>query len=239
MKKASLLLILPMLLALAACASLKLPGSQPSTSNSNTNQPQNQMQNFANQPVEQKLAIGILKLEGTDKAVTAEQAKTLLPLWKGVKSLSGSTTSSMDEINGLYKQIQENLTAEQVQAIKDMDMKPEDFQALMKEYNIQVPQGGPRPQGTPGANGNSTRGNSSGGGDIPGGGMPGGGMPPDGGGGFPGGGNNSGNTGGNSGRSNAQRTLQPGQERGGMRSFGMNGMFVNPVITLLQKKAGG
>src|SRR5512133_3694458 len=138
-KKVSLFLLISLLVfSLAGCASLNLPGASSASGTTNASQTQG-APDLSNQPVESKLAIGTLSLEGTDKAVTAEQAKTLLPLWKAVKSLSSNTSASTDEINALYKQIQDAMTAEQVQAIKDMQLTTEQTQALMTKYNLQMP----------------------------------------------------------------------------------------------------
>jgi hypothetical protein len=226
MKKTWLFLIIPLLLGLTACGSIQLPGTQ--SSSASTKNQQRATPDFSKQPIEQKLAIGTLKLEGTDKAVTAGQAKDLLPLWKAVKSLSSSSNASVEEMNGLYQQIQEAMTAEQIQAIKDMTLKPEDFQAMMKQFNVQAPQGMQRPQGTPDPNRSGT--GQQQGGDFPGGGMP-GGVPPDGGG-FPGGGTGAQS---NTGQSAVQRTPRAG---GGGFQGGMNNLFVQPVITLLQQRSG-
>jgi hypothetical protein len=233
MKKIVLLLLIPLLLTLSACGSISLPGSQSSSSQqSSTGANAAQQPNFANQPVEQKLAIGTLKLEGTDKAVTADQAKTLLPLWKAMKSLGNSSTTSQAETDALYKQIEDAMTADQMKAIKDMTLKPEDFSALMKQYNVQMPQGMPRVQGTRAANSNGANsGNGQQAGGGPGGDFPPGGAP---GGDFPGGGTN--------GQSNVQRTPRangtprPGQGRG--PRGGMNLLFVDPLITVLTQRTG-
>jgi hypothetical protein len=45
-------------------------------------------------PLETRLAVGILSLENGELAVTPEQAQTLLPLWKAIKTLSSSDTAS-------------------------------------------------------------------------------------------------------------------------------------------------
>ncbi len=227
----SLILVL-MVFSMAACSNLKLPGSTSSTTS------QNQTDMTANQPVEDKLAIGTLQLEGTEKAVSAEQAKELLPLWKAVKSLGSDSAASPDELTALYKQIQETMTAEQVQAIKDVSLSPEDMQALLKEYGVEFPRdGGNTPSLTDEQkatmqarrNSRSSGGNAAGG---AGGGMPsdGGGMPPDGAGAFPGG--------GQPGQQNAQGT--PAAPQGGRRApgGGMNTMLVDPVIKLLEERAG-
>lgn len=223
-----------MVVALAACSSIKLPGASATPQAGQ----QGQQPDFGNMPIEGKLAIGTLSLEGTGNAVTAEQAKDLLPLWKAVKMMSASNSASPQEIDALYKQIQETMTEQQVQAIKDMSMKPEDTQALMEKYGVKMPQMSQRPtmdanmQATRQAARSSQSGQGGTGGGMPGGGMPGGGMP--GGGGFPGGEMPGGGTTGMRG------TPQVGQARpGGMRGDGMNTMFVEPLIQLLTERAGG
>lgn len=231
-RRINLLLIVLVAVALVACSSLKLSGTSASTSSQTSGQnQQNPAANFANQPVESKLAIGTLQLEGTDKAITAAQAKTLLPLWKAVKSLNNSATASNDEMTALYKQIEEAMTADQIAAIKSLSLSQTDLQALSQKYGVTMPQPGVNPQGTPQARSSSgtTGGNNANGGGFPGG--P-GGAPPDGGG--PGG-----VVGGQSALSNgttAQRTPQAGQ---GARRFGggMNTMFVDPLIKILGTRA--
>lgn len=245
-KKLNVLILLPLILILAACSSLKLPGASQSSgasSNNSTTSQQGQNQsgqefNMANQPIEQKLALGTLKLEGTGKAITAEQAKALLPLWKAVKTMSSSSNTSQDEMNALYKQIEEAMTADQVQAIKDLNISQDDLQALMKQYGIQAPQMGQRnASGTPVArsqSGTSGTGGAQAGGQ---GGFPGGdagGPPPDGG--FPGGGQSS-NTAGNS-QGSAQGTPRARPAGGGFRG-GVNFIFVDPLIKMLEQRVAG
>jgi hypothetical protein len=238
-KHTLLFLMLPLVLILAACASLKLPGTSSSTETS-PQTGQNQLPNMANQPIEQKLALGTLKLEGTDQAVSADEAKMLLPLWKAVKALSSSSNTSTEETKALYQQIQEAMTAEQVQAIKDLSITPADLQGIMQKYAIQAPQmrfgnqnGTPIARGTPGTRTRSGNGGTSAGG--PAGGGPGGfsaggdmGGPPNGG--FPGG----------AGQPNAQGTPRvrgtPGA--GFANRGGMNNMFIDPLIKVLQERAG-
>jgi hypothetical protein len=102
-----------------------------------------------------QLALGTLKLEGSESAVTPEQAATLLPLWQ---ALQGGVTAPA-EVNAVLKQIEGTMTTEQLQAIAGMQLTQEDMQAWMQENNIRpgevfsgtMPgQGGtPWPQGTP------------------------------------------------------------------------------------------
>jgi hypothetical protein len=82
------------------------------------------------------LALGTLRLEGTDNAVTPQQAAELLPLWQmiGSGSLQGDA-----ETQAVAKQIGEVMTASQQAAIEAMDMTFEDVQAWMEEQGIEMP----------------------------------------------------------------------------------------------------
>ena len=61
--------------------------------------------------------VGILKLDGTDRAVTAEQALEFLPLWEVTKVLAANDTSAQVEIDATVREIKETLTPDQLQAI--------------------------------------------------------------------------------------------------------------------------
>lgn len=186
--------------------------------------------NFANQPLESKLAIGILKMEETDLAITPDQAKTLLPLWKAVKTLSTSATTSPDELNAVYRQIEEALTAEQRNYIQSLQMTREDLQNLMESLGIQNTfQGGDgnfanlseSERATQIAQFQAQR--AAGGGEA---GMPGG----------PGGDLGFGPPA--NGTTTAQRTPNPTQAAM-RRSLGMSRLFLDPLIQMLEKKANG
>ena len=85
------------------------------------------------------LALGILELEGSDEAVTPEQASKMLPLWQMLTSggLRGDTESA-----SVMKQIQDTLTASQSTTITTMDLTSEDQQLWMGEQGIELPEGG-------------------------------------------------------------------------------------------------
>jgi len=238
--KLYLLVALPLVIVLGACASIagiQIPGltakpTQASQYAGGANFNPSQMS------LEQKLAIGTLKLEGTDLAVTAKEAIDLLPLWKAVKSLSASDTAAPAEIQALYKQIEGVMTSEQTQAIQKMTWTQDDMQALITQYGVQFGNGQGQSSKTMTADQQATRtalqmssrSQNSGGGA---GGGPGGGPPAGGGGGFPGGPGGFGDQG-----PSTTGTPQPGQANrsGGM---GMNSMFVDPLIKLLQTRAAG
>jgi hypothetical protein len=122
--------------------------------------------------------IGILKLEGTPQAVTADQAKNLVTLYKAVKTMSADSSSSPVEIQALYSQIDESLTPPQTQAITKMDITAANLRTTMSDLGIQF--GGGGGNGTRTANGGGgggfggPPGGFGGGGGIPGGGGAGG-----------------------------------------------------------------
>jgi hypothetical protein len=78
-----------------------------------------------------RLALGTLKLEGTDQAVTSAQAVELLTLWQGYQSLSNSETTSQVELDALVKQIQGTMTADQIKAIEAMDLNDQSLTDIM------------------------------------------------------------------------------------------------------------
>lgn len=197
--------------------------------------------------IEGRLALGTLALEGTGDAVTVEQAKILLPLWKAVNALTTSDTTTEEEIASLYKQIQASMTDSQIAAIKALDLSGDAVSTLMAKYMpIRDQTGG---SGT--AEGQFT---FPGGGDF---------QPPTGGGNFQppsGGGGPSFSQGGGGGRAQfgggevpggrviiqndgtgAQSPVESTPGAGSamrMRGAGMNIMFVQPLITLLKERAG-
>ncbi len=92
--------------------------------------------------IDSQLAVGILKLENTDLAVTAEQAQALLPLWKGVLSFGTSDTISDAEMDALYAQIEETLTADQMAEINSMDLENVDMATLASDLGVSMGMGG-------------------------------------------------------------------------------------------------
>jgi hypothetical protein len=65
------------------------------------------------------LALGTLKLEGTEGAVTPAQASELLPLWKMIQ---GGSLQGDAESQAVLKQIQAKMTESQLAAIRAMGL---------------------------------------------------------------------------------------------------------------------
>lgn len=126
-------------------------------------------------PLAAQLAVGTLKLAGADQALTVDQAKDLVVYWETYKQLAQSDTTAQAEYDGLIAQIEETLSAEQMQAITDMNITQQDVFASMQGVTV------------------TTSGSSSSTVSVPsssasGAGMPAGGPPADGGGAHPDGG---------------------------------------------------
>jgi hypothetical protein len=129
-------------------------------------------------PTETQLAVGTLKLTGTDQDVTADQAKELVVYWEVYQKLSQSETAAQAEIDGLTAQIQETMTDGQMNAITAMNITQQDVLTSMQgvtdvssntgDSTISLPSGsasgGGMPAGGPPADG--------GGAPLDGGGMP-------------------------------------------------------------------
>lgn len=126
-------------------------------------------------PVETRLAVGTLKLDGTAEAITAEQAKELLILWKTYRQLGQSDTAAQAEVDGLVAQIQDTMTAEQVQAITAMQITQQDISTSTQGVTVVS-----NSSGSDTSNASSSGGMQAGGPPPDGGGAPaGGGMSPE------------------------------------------------------------
>ena len=86
-----------------------------------------------------QLAYGTIKLADTPNAVTPEQAKSMIPLWQAVISLSGDTTTAAEELTAVQDQITAALTAEQLQAIAEMKITNAGLNVFYAEYGIVLP----------------------------------------------------------------------------------------------------
>jgi hypothetical protein len=145
MNKTTLLLILTLALFLTACSGNASNATGPSfgtQSGTATGELSSPLQ----------VAIGTIKLDGTDNAVTAEQAKELLPLWETLKDLYSSDTAATQEIDALTAQIQETMTAQQTQAITTLNLTRQDMFSVMQSAGTGFGNA---------QNGNSQNGNSS------------------------------------------------------------------------------
>ena len=112
MKKLLVFTLIAVLVGLAACSSTSTETPVSSTS--------------TDLPIETQLALGTLKLAGTEQDVSAKQAEELVVYWQVYLELSQSETSAQAEMDGLVTQIRETMTDEQMQAITDIEITAED-----------------------------------------------------------------------------------------------------------------
>ena len=89
--------------------------------------------------VRSQLMLGTIQLEGTEGAVTPEQAQALLPLWK---ALQGGVTAQQ-EVATVLKQIEGTMTSGQLDAIAAMQLTQEDLRTWMQEQGPGVEGGFP------------------------------------------------------------------------------------------------
>ncbi len=164
-------------------------------------------------PVQLQLILGTFKLEGTELAVSGEQAGRLLPLWRALRSLSASDSAAPEEIEALIDQIENTMSSGQIRTISAMALTREDILALASEMGL-----GGRPDGQTGG---------------PQGGPPGGGFP---GGGPPRGGPGQGALGENL---NPEQVATLRAERGGSSNAAgrAGGFLVDPLIQLLETRS--
>lgn len=89
--------------------------------------------------IRSQLAYGLLQLEGTSLAPSAEQARLLIPLWQAVIALSGTETTASEELVAVQDQIIQTLAPDQVGAIVAMKVSNSDLQAYYAQFGIVLP----------------------------------------------------------------------------------------------------
>ena len=107
-------------------------------------------------PARSQLIVGTLLLEGTDQQVTSEQARDLLPLWQGSSTLQRTGTGAQEEILAVLAQIEDVLTAEQLQAIEQMQLTRTSMQDTAQSFGLTVSAGGGTGLGASGQRGQGT-----------------------------------------------------------------------------------
>ncbi len=85
--------------------------------------------------IRSQLAYGTLKLTN----VTPDQAKTLIPLWQAVISLSGDTTTASEELTAVQDQITAAMTKDQLQAIAEMQITNTGLNEFYAQYGVVLP----------------------------------------------------------------------------------------------------
>lgn len=133
----------------AACAASP---SQPPVTGANADNPNPLTLEYADAAsLRNQLAYGTLQLEGTSQAVTPTQAQTLLPLWQGLAALSGSTTTTPEELTAVQDQIVAALSPEQLQAIADQRITAVMLSEFYAEHGLVLATPIPEPTKIPGS----------------------------------------------------------------------------------------
>ena len=140
MKNSALLSLLFVFVLLAACSAPAAGPSAPAGASPTPYAAAYLTQDYTDAAsLRNQLAYGTLKLKGSAQAITAEQAKTLLPFWQALKTLSGSDTASDAEITAVQNQIVDALTPQQLQAIAAMQITNLDLNVYYAEFGIVMP----------------------------------------------------------------------------------------------------
>lgn len=83
-----------------------------------------------------QLLLGTLMLEDSNWPVDAEQARTLLPLWQGIRGTMRSGAAAQAEIDALLRQIEAAMTPDQIAAIREMKLTQTELQAWAKSQGL-------------------------------------------------------------------------------------------------------
>lgn len=89
-------------------------------------------------PAGLQLALGTLRLEENGQEIDGATAGALLPLWKAVRSLSASDSTSDLEMQALYRQIEESMAAGQVEAIAEMQLTSSDLAQALSGLEVET-----------------------------------------------------------------------------------------------------
>lgn len=182
MKKLGSALVGMLVLTLAACSSGSAAADAPTAAASSSVSAASVQWGMLNTSysdalaVPVQLAVGTIQLDGTENAVTAEQAGELLTLWQGYASLLSGGYAAQEEYDGLQHQIEETMSAAQLQSIAKLELTADDMGSIMAKMG---PVSEARPARNPAGSSSSSRSSSGGFGGMP----TGGGAPPMGGGG--------------------------------------------------------
>jgi len=101
-----------------------------------------------------QLAYGTIKLDGSPNAITPGQAKSLLPLWQAMLTLSGNETTASVELTSLQDQITQALTPAQIQAIGAMKITNAELNTYYAQFGVSLPTPVPGVTKVPGSKAN-------------------------------------------------------------------------------------
>ncbi len=98
------------------------------------------------------LAVGTIGLDGTENAVTSEQASTLITLWQAYQSMAYDDTTAQTELDALLSAISSAMTDAQLDAIDSMDMSSDNIETILSSVSFGREMGQPNADSTPSVN---------------------------------------------------------------------------------------
>lgn len=89
-------------------------------------------------PLRNQLLLGTLRLDESNQPLSPAQAASLLPLWQGLRGTMNSGAAAQAETDALLRQIESNLTAEQLATIRGWKLTQTDLQAWASSQGLAV-----------------------------------------------------------------------------------------------------
>ena len=86
-----------------------------------------------------QLAYGMIKLKDSQNVITPEQAKTLVPLWQAMVTLSGDDTTATEELTAVQDQITQAISPAQIQAIAAMKITNTELNTFYAQFGVVLP----------------------------------------------------------------------------------------------------
>lgn len=102
-------------------------------------------------PLRNQLLLGTLKLDDSAHPLSTAQAASLLPLWQGVRGTMNSGAAAQAETDALLRQIEANLSVEQLATIRGWQLTQADLQAWASSQGLTVGAGSGAGSGVPGS----------------------------------------------------------------------------------------
>lgn len=138
-------LIVVLILFLASCSGTAAPASTTSSNSDAYVSPNLDVTYEGALNARLQLTLGSLKLAETTTPITAEQAKSMLPLWQALLNMTRTGNSAQAEVNALLGQIEAAFTPEQLTAIRAMGLTSADLQTWASANGVTLGSGSGQP----------------------------------------------------------------------------------------------
>lgn len=138
-------LIVVLTLLLASCGGTADPASTTSSSSDAYVSPNLDVTYEGALNARLQLTLGSLKLAETTTPITADQAKTMLPLWEALLNMTRTGNSAQAEVNALLGQIEAAFTPDQLTAIREMKLTSPDMQTWASANGVTLGSGSGQP----------------------------------------------------------------------------------------------